>query len=110
LRQVECDRIPPAGALEAFVVDETVYLFEDWRQAFREVELEIGLFLLGWTSKITENIAVASECQNSCRMSGRSVSPSADRIPVPQPRPSILSVDRLILLCFNKGKELSINR
>jgi len=31
-RQVECDRIPPAGALEAFVVDETVYLFEDWRQ------------------------------------------------------------------------------
>ena len=26
---------------------ETVYLFDDWRQAFREVELEIELFLLG---------------------------------------------------------------
>ena len=41
------DPAPPASALEAFVVDETVYLFEDWRQAFREVELEIELFLLG---------------------------------------------------------------
>jgi hypothetical protein len=97
---VRQDPAPPAGALEAFVVDETVYLLENWRQAFREVELEIELFCLGWTSKITENVAVASECQSSCRMSGRSVSPSADRIPVPQPRPSILSVDRLIPFVF----------
>jgi hypothetical protein len=44
---VRQDPAPPASALEAFVVDETVYLFEDWRQAFREVELEIELFLLG---------------------------------------------------------------
>jgi hypothetical protein len=44
---VRQDPAPPASALEAFVVDETVYLVEDWLQAFREVEIEIELLLLG---------------------------------------------------------------
>ena len=79
-RQVECDRIPPAGALEAFVVDETVYLVEDWLQAFREVEIEIELLLLGTDFDDHENIAVASDCRSSCRMSG-GPSRSTDRVP-----------------------------
>jgi hypothetical protein len=78
---VRQDPAQPAGALEAFVVEETVYLFEDWLQAFGEVEIEIELLLRGMTSKITENIAVASDYQSSCPTSGRSVSPSADRVP-----------------------------
>jgi hypothetical protein len=81
-RQVECERIQPRrpNALEAFVVYETVYLFEDWLQAFREIEIEFELLLLGMDFEDPENIAVASDCQSSCRMSGRSVSPSADRV------------------------------
>jgi hypothetical protein len=40
------DPAPPAVALQAFVVDETVYPFEDWLQAFRQVEIEIEILLL----------------------------------------------------------------
>jgi hypothetical protein len=40
------DPAPPAGALEAFVVDETVFP-RDRLQAFREVDIEIELLLLG---------------------------------------------------------------
>jgi hypothetical protein len=81
-RQVECDRIQPRrpNALEAFVVYETVYLFEDLLQAFREVEIEIELLLLGTDFDDHENIAVASDCRSSCRMSG-GPSRSTDRVP-----------------------------
>jgi hypothetical protein len=57
------------------------YLFEDWLQAFREVEIESELLLLGMDFDDHENIAVASDCRSSCRMSGRSVPPSMDRVP-----------------------------
>ena len=90
------DPAPPAGALEALVVDETVYLFENWRQAFREVELEIELFLLGMDFEDHREHCrclrlpelVPYERQVRLAVGG-------SRGPVPQP-PSILSVDRLI--------------
>jgi hypothetical protein len=74
------DPAPPAGALEAFVVDETAYPLEDWLQAFREVEIEIELLLLGMDF---EDDREYRHClrPSSCRKSGRSVSLSADRVP-----------------------------
>jgi hypothetical protein len=39
------------------------YLFEDWLQAFREVEIESELLLLGMDFDDHENIAVASDCR-----------------------------------------------
>ncbi len=76
------------------------YLFEDWLQAFREVEIEIELLLLGTDFDDHENIAVASDCRSSCRMSGRS-RPAVDgsRARYHTTR-SILSLDRLIPVVF----------
>ena len=102
------DPAPPAVALQAFVVDETVYPFQDWLQAFREVEIEIELLLLRMDfedEKMTENIAVTSDRQSSCRESGRSVSPSEDRVSDTTTRPTILSVDRLRPVVFSRGKD-----
>ena len=45
--RVRQDPTAAAGALEALVVDETVYAFQDRLQAFRKVEIEIELLLLG---------------------------------------------------------------
>ena len=56
------------------------YLFEDWLQAFREVEIESELLLLGMDFDDHENIAVASDCRSSCRMID-GPSRSTDRVP-----------------------------
>jgi hypothetical protein len=88
------------NALEAFVVYETVYLFEDWRQAFREAELEIELFLLGMDFEdhrehrrcLRMPELVPYERQLRFAVGGSR--------PAPQPCLSILSVDRLMPVVF----------
>jgi hypothetical protein len=45
------DPARPARALEAFVVDEAVYLFKDRSQSLRKFELEVELLLLGMDFK-----------------------------------------------------------
>jgi hypothetical protein len=45
--RVREDPTAPVYALEAFVVDETVYPFEDRSQCFRELEIETELLRLG---------------------------------------------------------------
>ena len=51
-----------------------------WLQAFCEVEIEIELLVLGMYFDDHENIAVASDCRSSCRVSG-GPSRSTDRVP-----------------------------
>jgi hypothetical protein len=99
------DPAPPAVALQAFVVDETVYPFQDWLQAFREVEIEIELLLLRMDFEDDREHRRYLDRQSSCRESGRSVSPSEDRVSDTTTRPTILSVDRLIPVVFSRGKD-----